>query len=51
MYMYMRDPKEEVVLNGSPLVGVALAVTSTMVLVLGVFPSILLNLVRVSVLG
>lgn len=51
MYMYMRDPKEEVVLNSSPLVGVALAVTSTMVLMLGVFPSILLNLVRVSVLG
>lgn len=51
MYMYMRDPKEEVILTQSPTVAVALAVTSTMVLVIGVFPSVLLDLVRSSILG
>jgi NADH-quinone oxidoreductase subunit N len=51
MYMYMRDPMEEVVLTGSPSMSLALAVTTTMVLILGVFPSLLLNLVRVSILG
>ena len=51
VYMYMRDPKEEVVLSSSPTMSIALAVTATMILILGVFPSILLNLVRFSILG
>lgn len=51
MYMYMKDPKEEVVLTGSPSMSVALAVTATSVLILGIFPSFLLNLVRYSILG
>jgi NADH-quinone oxidoreductase subunit N len=51
MYMYMRDPKEEVMLTNSPPMSFALAVTTMMVLILGVFPSFLLNLVRYSILG
>jgi len=51
VYMYMRDPKEEVVLSGSPSMNLALAVTATMILIIGVFPSVLLNLVRFSILG
>jgi len=51
VYMYMRDPKEEVVLSSSPTMSIALAVTAAMILILGMFPSILLNLVRFSILG
>jgi NADH-quinone oxidoreductase subunit N len=51
VYMYMKDPKEEVVLSNSPSMSIALAVTGVMVLVLGIFPSFLLNLVRSSILG
>ncbi len=51
VYMYMKDPKDEVVLSNSPSMTIALAVTGVMVLVLGIFPSFLLNLVRSSILG
>lgn len=51
MYMFMRDPKEDLVLTGSSSINFALALTTMMVIVLGIFPSILLNLVRFSVLG
>ncbi|HDH11777.1 MAG TPA: NADH-quinone oxidoreductase subunit N [Nitrospirae bacterium] len=51
MYIYMKDPKEEVVLTRSPSMSIALAVTAMMVLILGIFPSFLLNLVRYSILG
>ncbi len=51
MYMYMKDPVEEVRLTNSPSMSVALAVTAMMVLVFGIFPSILLNLVRYSILS
>lgn len=51
VYMYMNDPKEEVVLTNSPSMSIALAVTGVMVIVLGIFPSFLLNLVRFSILG
>ena len=51
MYMYMKDPQQEVTLTGSLSMSVALAVTSMMVLIIGVFPSLLLNLVRYSLLG
>ncbi|MEN8263259.1 MAG: NADH-quinone oxidoreductase subunit N [Nitrospirota bacterium] len=51
MYMYMKDPEGEVVLTTSPSLSIALAVSAMMVLIIGVFPSILLNLVRYSILG
>lgn len=51
MYMYMKDPKEEVVLTNSYPMTFTLTVTSVMVLILGVFPSFLLDLVRYSILG
>jgi NADH-quinone oxidoreductase subunit N len=51
VYMYMKDPKEAVILTTSPSMNIALAVTAMMVLILGIFPSILLNLVRYSILG
>jgi NADH-quinone oxidoreductase subunit N len=51
MYMYMKEPKEEVLLTTSYPMNFALAVTASMVLVVGVYPSLLLNLVKVSILG
>ncbi|MBI4847678.1 MAG: NADH-quinone oxidoreductase subunit N [Nitrospirae bacterium] len=51
MYMYMKDPKEEVTLTSSSSLNFALAVTTAMVIILGVFPSFLLNLVRSSIAG
>ena len=51
VYMYMKEPQGEVVLTNSPAMSIALAFMSAMVLVLGVFPSLLLDLVRYSVLG
>ncbi len=51
MYMYMKDPVKEVALTNSPTMSFALAVTAMMVLILGIFPSILLDLVRLSILG
>ncbi len=51
MYMYMKDPKTEVIITSSPAMSVALTVTAMMVLIFGVFPSLLLNLVRYSILG
>ena len=39
MYMYMREPKVEVQLTTSFTNGVALFVTATAVLVIGVFPT------------
>ncbi|MDH4027425.1 MAG: NADH-quinone oxidoreductase subunit N [Nitrospirota bacterium] len=51
IYMYMRDPKGDVVLSGSAPMSVALAVTSMMVLMIGMFPTFLLDFVRFSILG
>jgi NADH-quinone oxidoreductase subunit N len=51
IYMYMKDPKQEVVLTTSYSMNFALAVTASMVLVIGIFPSLLLNLVKFSILG
>ncbi|MEW6599754.1 MAG: NADH-quinone oxidoreductase subunit N [Nitrospirota bacterium] len=51
MYMYMKDPVKEVSLSTSPAMSIALAVTAMMVLIFGVFPSVLLNLVKLSILG
>jgi NADH-quinone oxidoreductase subunit N len=50
MYMYMKEPEGEVELSMSRPVGISLAVTAFMVLLLGVYPSILLNLARTSIL-
>jgi NADH-quinone oxidoreductase subunit N len=51
IYMYMRDPIEEVVLSSSPLMSFALTVSAVTILALGVYPSVLLNLVRFSIIG
>lgn len=51
MYMYMKEPKTEVVLTTSLFMNFALAVTAMMVIIIGIFPSFLLDLVRVSILG
>ena len=50
VYMYMKDPKEEVVLTNSPSMSFALVLTSVAILILGVFPTFLLDLVRSSIL-
>jgi len=50
MYMYMREPVKEVILSSPPSMTIALAITSLMILVLGIFPSLLLNIVRASLL-
>ncbi len=51
MYMYMRDPKTDVVLTTSFTNGVALGITTAAVLIIGVLPSALLNLARAAVTG
>jgi len=51
MYMYMKEPKGEVVLTTSPSMNLALAVTALMIIILGVFPSVLLNFARFSIPG
>jgi len=51
MYMYMKEPKEEVALTTSASMGLALAVAALMVIILGVFPSYLLNFAKFSILG
>ncbi|MBI5026876.1 MAG: NADH-quinone oxidoreductase subunit N [Nitrospirae bacterium] len=50
MYMYMKEPKEEVALTVSGSMSLALAITAIMTIILGVFPSILLNLAKASIL-
>jgi len=51
MYMYMKEPKEEVALTTSASMNFALMVTALMVITLGVFPAYLLNFARFSILG
>jgi len=46
MYMYMREPKAEVSLTTTKTVGIALGVTVVAVLVIGVFPSFLIDFAR-----
>jgi len=50
MYMYMREPKTEVNLSTSPALSIALTVTGMATLLIGVFPSLPLWLVREAVL-
>jgi NADH-quinone oxidoreductase subunit N len=51
MYMYMREPKEEVRLSTSPGIGLALTVTVVATLVIGVFPSFLIGLAKTAIAG
>lgn len=51
MYMYMREPKETVVLTTSFSNGVALGITAITVLFIGVMPSFLLDLARAAIKG
>lgn len=49
MYMYMEEPKEEVTLTTSASMSFTIAVTALIVIILGVFPSYLLDFVRFSI--
>jgi NADH-quinone oxidoreductase subunit N len=49
MLMYMKEPKEDVRLNTSPGLGLALAMTATAVILIGVLPSKVLALARLAV--
>ncbi len=51
MYMYMREPKVEVSTSKSGALGVALGITTVAVLVIGVFPSFLVKLVKAAISG
>ena len=51
MYMYMKEPKEVVQLSTSPAMGLALAITVTAVLFIGILPSIFVNFARAAVAG
>lgn len=51
MYMYMKEPGEKVELSMSNSMGITLAITAIMVIVLGIFPSFLLDFVRSSIFG
>ena len=51
MYMYMKEPKATVSLSTSPATSVALAVTVIAVLVIGVYPSFLVEFARAAIAG
>ncbi len=51
MYMYMKEPSEKVELSMSSGMGITLAITTIVVIALGIFPSFLLDFVRSSILG
>jgi len=51
MLMYMREPKAEVTLSSTTGMGIALVVTTVAVLLLGVYPSLLVDFVRASIAG
>jgi NADH-quinone oxidoreductase subunit N len=51
MYMYMRDPKETVTLTTSFSGGVALGISTFVVLFIGILPSFLLNLAKAAIKG
>ena len=51
MYMYMKEPKREVSLSTSPAMYLTLAVTAAATLILGLFPSLLVELAKMSVAG
>ena len=51
MYMYMKEPVGDITLSMSKTAGIALAFAVIMVLIIGVFPSLLLNFARSSFFG
>ena len=51
MYMYMREPKEDIMLKPSPSIGLALVIAAAGTLLFGIMPSALINLVKRSVEG
>jgi NADH-quinone oxidoreductase subunit N len=51
MVMYMNEPKGNIELMTSPSLALALAISATAVICIGVFPSDLLNYARASVIG
>ncbi|GAB4419364.1 MAG: NADH-quinone oxidoreductase subunit N [Thermodesulfovibrionales bacterium] len=51
MYMYMMEPGTEITLSTSTPAGIALAVTAIAVIVIGVFPSPVIDLARAAVAG
>ena len=51
MLMYMKEPKETVELANSPALGLALAVTVTAVILIGILPSAFVNFARVAIAG
>jgi NADH-quinone oxidoreductase subunit N len=51
MYMYMREPKEDIMLKASPSISLALVIAAAGTLLFGIMPSALINLVKRSVEG
>ncbi len=51
MYMYMKEPKREVVLTAHAPIGVAIAITALVVIIFGIFPSYILDLARLAIPG
>jgi NADH-quinone oxidoreductase subunit N len=51
MYMYMKEPRGEVVLSTSVPLGFTLALTTAVTLILGIFPSLLFDFSRFSIFG
>ena len=51
MYMYMKEPRGEVILTTSAPISIALAVTALIVIVFGIFPSYLLDFASLAISG
>jgi len=51
MVMYMSEPKATIELTTSPSLALALAISATAVIVIGVYPTDLLNFARASIIG
>jgi NADH-quinone oxidoreductase subunit N len=51
MLMYMYEPKQEFSLVQSPALALALAISVTGVLVIGVYPSAVLDFAKASIVG
>ncbi|MBI5050772.1 MAG: NADH-quinone oxidoreductase subunit N [Nitrospirae bacterium] len=51
MYMYMKEPKAHVTLSTSPAIFLTIAVTAAVTLILGLFPSLLVELAKMSIAG
>jgi NADH-quinone oxidoreductase subunit N len=51
MVMYMSEPKASIELSTAPSLALALAISATTVIVIGVYPTNLLNFARASIAG